>query len=66
LTPAEPHDPGVEALETALARAARGELPPRNVEVHLRARKSNKVRFRARIGPCGPPAATLIVFADAD
>jgi hypothetical protein len=62
LTPAHPRVPGTDTLETALARAAQGELTPRTLEVNLRSSKSNKVSFVARIGPCGPPPSTLIVF----
>ncbi len=65
LTSVDPHHPNVETLETALARSARGQLTPRNLDVHVRTSKHDKIPLRARIGPCGPPPATLIVLADA-
>lgn len=59
LTPADPRSPSVATLDTGLARSARGGSTPRNLEVRLR---TGNVRLRARIGPCGPPPATLIVL----
>ena len=52
-----------ENLAALLTWAARGESPTKNVIV----RPSNTfgVRYWARVGPCGPPSAALLVLADA-
>jgi PAS domain-containing protein len=58
---AEP--PGEENFASVLTWAARGDAPMRNVVV--RPPNTFGVRYWARIGPCGPPPAALIVLADA-
>lgn len=52
-----------ENLASTLSWAARGDAPAQNVVV----RPSNTfgVRYWARVGPCGPPNAALLVLADA-
>lgn len=52
-----------ENLASTLSSAARGDAPAQNVVV----RPSNTfgVRYWARVGPCGPPNAALLVLADA-
>jgi hypothetical protein len=55
--------PGDENFAAVLTWAARGDAPVRNVVV--RPPNTFGVRYWARIGPCGPPTAALIVLADA-
>jgi hypothetical protein len=50
-------------LPAILAAAVRGELATENLVV--RPRNTFGVRYWARIGPCGPPRAALVVLADA-
>jgi PAS domain-containing protein len=54
---------GNESLATLLAWGARGESPPNHVVV--RPTNTFGVRYWARVGPCGPPTAALLVLADA-
>ena len=60
--PADIEVAGPESLVNRVIHAARGEG-----EVHhvvLRPAREFGIRFWARIGPCGPPRAALIVLAD--
>lgn len=63
LVPADAEAPTNENLAAVLTWAARGDAPSRNVVV----RPTNMfgVRYWARVGPCGPPNAALLVLADA-
>ncbi|MDX6642295.1 MAG: hypothetical protein QOD76_257 [Solirubrobacteraceae bacterium] len=63
LVPADAEAPTTENLSALVAWAARGESPSSSVVV----RPSNTfgVRYWARVGPCGPPQAALLVLADA-
>ena len=51
-----------ENLLVLLVDAASGSGAPRTAVV--RPRQEFGVRFRARIGPCGPPRAALLVLTD--
>jgi hypothetical protein len=51
-------------LAALLASALREELPTDH-HVVVRPRNTFGVRYWARIGPCGPPSAALVVLADA-
>jgi len=63
LVPGDSESGRNENLAALLTWAARGESRTKNVVV----RPSNTfgVRYWARIGPCGPPNAALLVLADA-
>lgn len=63
LVPADAEAPTSENLSALVAWAARGESPSTSVVV----RPANifGVRYWARVGPCGPPQAALLVLADA-
>lgn len=63
LVPADAENPGGETLASLLAWAARGESP--SSQVVIRPTNTFGVRYWARIGPCGPPTAALLVLADA-
>lgn len=63
LVPADSEGASGENLATVLAFAARGENPSSNVVV--RPTNTFGVRYWARVGPCGPPTAALLVLADA-
>ncbi len=60
LVPADAETQGPENLAVAVTWAARGDEGAHSVTV----RPSNTfgVRLRARIAPCGPPRAALLVF----
>lgn len=60
LVPADANAPGAENLLVLLVEAASGSGEPRTAVV--RPRHEFGVRFRARIGPCGPPHAALLVL----
>jgi hypothetical protein len=62
LVPADIEVGGPEALVNLLAHAARGEGETHHVV--LRPAQEFGIRFWARIGPCGPPRAALVVLAD--
>jgi PAS domain-containing protein len=55
--------PEGENFAAVVTWAARGDVPVRNVVV--RPPNTFGVRYWARVGPCGPPTAALIVLADA-
>ena len=63
LVPADAESAAGESLATLLAWAARGESP--STQVVIRPKNTFGVRYWARIGPCGPPTAALLVLADA-
>jgi PAS domain S-box-containing protein len=63
LVPADSETATGENLASLLAWAARGETPSSNVVV--RPTNTFGVRYWARVGPCGPPNAALLVLADA-
>lgn len=63
LVPANAEKSSGESLATLLAWAARGESP--TAQVVIRPTNTFGVRYWARIGPCGPPTAALLVLADA-
>jgi hypothetical protein len=63
LVPGESETPSSQNLAALLSWAARGEVPPRDVVV--RPANTFGVRYWARIGPCGPPTAALLILADA-
>lgn len=54
---------GEDPLLVTLALTARGETATRNLMV--RPANTFGVRYWARIGPCGPPQAAVLVLADA-
>jgi hypothetical protein len=58
-------DPVTEQLERALARAAHGDTTPR-LAIQLRTSTGDTITLRARVGPCEPLPATLIVLTDTD
>ncbi|MEA2218338.1 MAG: hypothetical protein QOJ35_964 [Solirubrobacteraceae bacterium] len=60
LVPADANAPSAENLLVLLVDAASGTGAPRTAVV--RPRQEFGVRFRARIGPCGPPNAALLVL----
>jgi len=60
LVPADANAPGAENLLVLLVEAASGSGEPQSAVV--RPRQEFGVRFRARIGPCGPPRAALLVL----
>jgi hypothetical protein len=60
LVPADANAPSAENLLVLLVDAASGSGEPRTAIV--RPREEFGVRFRARIGPCGPPNAALLVL----
>ena len=62
LMPADANAPNAENLLALLIDAASGGGEPHTVVV--RPRQEFGVRFRARIGPCGPPSAALLVLSD--
>jgi hypothetical protein len=62
LVPADIEVGGPEALVNLLAHAARGEGQTHHVV--LRPAQEFGIRFWARVGPCGPPRAALVVLAD--
>ncbi len=62
LVPADANAPSAENLLVLLVDAASASGPPRTAVV--RPRDEFGVRFRARIGPCGPPRAALLVLTD--
>lgn len=60
LVPADANAPSADNLLALLVEAASGSGEPRTAVV--RPREEFGVRFRARIGPCGPPHAALLVL----
>ena len=60
LVPADANAPSADNLLALLVGAASGSGEPRTAVV--RPRQEFGVRFRARIGPCGPPHAALLVL----
>jgi hypothetical protein len=62
LVPADIEIAGPDSLVNLIVHAARGEGVTHHVV--LRPAKEFGIRFWARIGPCGPPRAALIVLAD--
>jgi hypothetical protein len=60
LVPADANAPSADNLLVLLVAAASGPGEPRTAVV--RPREEFGVRFRARIGPCGPPHAALLVL----
>lgn len=60
LVPADANAPSADNLLVLLVEAASGSGAPRTAVV--RPREEFGVRFRARIGPCGPPHAALLVL----
>jgi PAS domain-containing protein len=60
LVPADANAPSADNLLVLLVEAASGSGEPRSAVV--RPRQEFGVRFRARIGPCGPPHAALLVL----
>lgn len=63
LVQADAEAPTSENLGALVAWAARGESPSSSVVV--RPANTFGVRYWARVGPCGPPQAALLVLADA-
>ena len=63
LVPADAEAPPNETLAALVAWAARGDAPASTVVV--RPPSTFGLRYCARIGPCGPPQAALLVLADA-
>ncbi|HWI08402.1 MAG TPA: hypothetical protein VNT54_12915, partial [Solirubrobacteraceae bacterium] len=61
LVPADANAPGAENLLALLVAVAGGSGEPRTTVV--RPRQEFGVRFKARIGPCGPPPAALLVLS---
>ncbi|MGZ8632502.1 MAG: hypothetical protein ACXWZZ_01430 [Solirubrobacteraceae bacterium] len=62
LVPADIEIGGPESLVNRIMHAARG--PGETHHVVLRPAKEFGIRFWARIAPCGPPHAALVVLAD--
>ena len=63
LVPADIEIGGAESLVNRIMHAARGG-PGETHHVVLRPAKEFGIRFWARIAPCGPPRAALVVLAD--
>ena len=63
VVPADTEAAPGESLGSLLSWAARDDAPPRSVAV--RPANTFGVRYWARVGPCGPPRAALMVLADA-
>ena len=63
LAPGDAEGASGENLGSLLVWAARGETPSSSVVV--RPTNTFGVRYWARVGPCGPPNAALLVLADA-
>jgi hypothetical protein len=61
LVPADANAPGAENLLALLVEVAGGSGEPRTTIV--RPRHEFGIRFKARIGPCGPPHAALLVLS---
>lgn len=61
LVPADANAPGAQNLLALLVEVAGGSGGPRTTMV--RPRQEFGVRFKARIGPCGPPPAALLVLS---
>lgn len=61
LVPADANAPSAENLLALLVEVAGGSGEPRRTIV--RPRQEFGVRFKARIGPCGPPHAALLVLS---
>lgn len=61
LVPADANAPSAENLLALLVEIASGSVEPRSTVV--RPRQEFGVRFKARIGPCGPPHAALLVLS---
>lgn len=61
LVPADANAPSAENLLALLVEVAGGSGEPRTTIV--RPRQEFGVRFKARIGPCGPPHAALLVLS---
>jgi hypothetical protein len=62
LVPADIEIAGPESLVNLIVHAARGAGETHHVV--LRPAKEFGIRFWARIAPCGPPRAALLVLAD--
>jgi len=62
LLPADAEVGGPETLVNLLVHAARGDGDTHHVV--LRPAREFGIRFWARVGPCGPPRAALLVLAD--
>jgi hypothetical protein len=62
LVPADAEIAGPESLVNLIVHAARGAGETHHVV--LRPAKEFGIRFWARIAPCGPPQAALVVLAD--
>ena len=62
LVPADAEASGPESLVTLLVHAARGDGDTHDVVV--RPADEFGIRYWARVGPCGPPKAALLVLAD--
>jgi hypothetical protein len=62
LVPADIEVAGPESLVNLIVHAARGTGETHHVV--LRPAKEFGIRFWARIAPCGPPRAALVVLAD--
>lgn len=62
VVPADANALSADNLLVLLIEAASGPGEPRTAVV--RPRQEFGVRFRARIGPCGPPNAALLVLVD--
>lgn len=61
LVPADANAPSAENLLALLVEVASGSGEPRSTVV--RPRQEFGVRFKARIGPCGPPHAALLILS---
>lgn len=61
LVPADANAPSAENLLALLVEVAGGSGEPRTAVV--RPRQEFGVRYKARIGPCGPPHAALLVLS---
>jgi PAS domain-containing protein len=63
LAPGDTEAPKAQTLAGLIAWAARGQEQTQDVVV--RPTNTFGVRYWARVGPCGPPMAALLVLADA-
>jgi hypothetical protein len=64
LTPADARNNGARAIGTMLQFSTGDRTIPQALYVRMRTSNGETVTFRVRVGPCGPPAATLLVFTE--
>jgi diguanylate cyclase (GGDEF)-like protein len=72
LAPADPGDHAPDAIASTLSGSGYSSgsgterTAPRDIRARLRTIGGERVLFRVRSAPCGPPSATLVVLAELD